>query len=157
MTVIGTINLSERLPENPTPVQSVAHHFALWWVRVFCDPQFDNGDTTRGGAMAQFFASAAAAETRVPASSLEKFYDDCVKCTTQALQETGRIDIDVDYHPDEILRGLMMGAGIPHGLAPWKTNTVAALKYRGHELGVVATSYGYGAPTVIVYDGANPN
>ena len=153
MSVSGTIDLKDLMPKNPTVAQTVAHHFALWWLRAFIDPKFDNGAMDRGNAMAQWFATAAAVQTVVPAENLRKFYEICSLLCARELERTKFFQLDVDYHPCTQLGQLMMDSGVPVSLAPWKTNASASIKYDGHEKGAVGVSHGYGAPLIMVYDG----
>lgn len=119
-----------------------------WWAFALRDPNFDNGDDSTAGAMAQNLAQILSEGNPQEASSLEIFAGKLASKVNEALARAGDwgISVRVDYHPDIMLSEAADEANltIPMMAWPWKTNmSVTASR--------VSVRAGYGADSEVIW------
>ena len=112
-----------------------------WWANAIISPKFDNGEELP--ALLAFLMAGAAKEY-TPAE-IKTFKEALAKGIMDEMSMSGRCDLDVDYHPCQVLANAGNLIGVPDMTGyPCKTSMYISEK----EVSVCA---GYGAPRKVIW------
>lgn len=96
-----------------------------WWANKIQTPTvYDNGDTSKTGAMTSLLASMLASNARngLNSEQIQKFKEILSNLIYQEIENYGFSTLTVDYQPQGILGEAAMVSQIDESLFPWKTN-----------------------------------
>lgn len=119
----------------------------MWWSEAIQKPiNQDNGDTSENGAMAFMLMNMVAgnAQDSITPDKIKSFEDALTKRLLAVEYRKHEQDLDVDYHPNQILAECANVAGISSSVFPCKTWSRIGAQNE------VNVSLGYGtSPSVI--------
>jgi hypothetical protein len=116
---------------------------ATWWANVILNPEFDNGDDSKTGAVENRDQKMGVKE--VTDETKVKFFEHLSKAIeSKLILKSQAINIRVDYSPDKILVESAEYANLPTSNFPIKTTMWISINH-------VAVSYGYTAKTKYLY------
>ena len=116
---------------------------ATWWANVIINPEFDNGDDSKTGAVENRNKKMGVKE--VSNKTKVKFFEHLSKAIeSKLILKSKAINIRVDYSPDKILVESAEYAELPISNFPIKTTMWISTNH-------IAVSYGYTAKTKYLY------
>ena len=116
---------------------------ATWWANVIINPEFDNGDDSKTGAVENRNKKMGVKE--VTEETKVRFFEHLLKAIeSKLILKSQAINIKVDYIPDKILVESAEYANLSTSNFPIKTTMWISINH-------IAVSYGYTAKTKYLY------